>query len=365
MLIPSFSPAYKSATGFPTPCHGRRHLPSRPGWTRSISIPIPGRKTFPNAKAGGRAIDAAGSDRSIGVRSQLYGTLSRILRHRVQTETCIRDIRPALANVNANGGKPGGIRPGSFDAAHGRESRVIDGKVVPCSGWITEVNISPTDDNPQVSVERALALKAKSTARFYCFFLNKGMTQIDLFAATSGGGDKGLGLVLDSFMAYAAGRGAAYPQDDTGYTSPALMVTGRIAARLRENLDATLTAASTRVLRVASLSDKHNHYQFLGDGTAAHPNLYNRDVLSILPFQVNQKRFVIPYYVMTRDYTTDLPPEQYTMRLDGIHGTTAQATAYDPIDDRAVPVSVQARGDNSITLEITAADYPYLLTIQE
>jgi hypothetical protein len=48
-------------------------------------------------------------------------------------------------------------------------------------------------------------------------------------------------------------------------------------------------------LTLDSITDTHNHYQFAGAGTAAHPNLYDRDVFAFLPFQVNAKRFVIPY----------------------------------------------------------------------
>jgi hypothetical protein len=85
---------------------------------------------------------------------------------------------------------------------------------------------------------------------------------------------------------------------------------------------------------VVSISDKHDHYQFVGDGTAAHPNLYNRDVFAFLPYQVNSKRFVIPYYVMTRDVTKDLPPEQFTVQIKGIKGDGASVIAYDPMNDK-------------------------------
>lgn len=265
----------------------------------------------------------------------------------LQTETMIREMAPI---VNTLG-----------ETKRGRYGRVVGGKIVPCSTWVTEVNIGPVEDDPGVTSERALAIKAKTTARYFCFFLNKGLTQMDLFAAS--GGDKDLGLVQDNFLAYAKQPGAVYPANDASYTAPALAVTGRIAAHMRQGLDPELS--KPRPLSVTALSDTHDHVQFRGDGTPAHPDLYDRDVFAFLPFQVNARRFVIPYYVMTRDVAKDLVPEDFTITVGGLHGAGATVTAYDPIKNQIVPVTVVKRQPNALTLKLTAADYPYLLTVQE
>jgi hypothetical protein len=132
---------------------------------------------------------------------------------------------------------------------------------------------------------------------------------------------------------------------------------------MNQQVDANLT--STRPLQVASISDTHDHYQFAGDGTTAHPNLYNRDVFAFLPFQVNARRFIIPYYVMTRDITKDLPPEQFTVQIKGLKGNGASVSAYDPINNKEVPVVVKGKAQDSLSVNLTATDYPYLLTVQE
>jgi len=44
----------------------------------------------------------------------------------------------------------------------------------------------------------------------------------------------------------------------------------------------------------------------------ARPPLYDRDVLAMLPFQVNARKFIIPYYVMTRDIRRGLPEKAFT-----------------------------------------------------
>lgn len=263
------------------------------------------------------------------------------------TETIVRDMGPIVSDI--------------YGTKHGRNARVINGTVIPTPVWITEVNISPSEDDPNITAERALAVKAKTTARYFCFFLNKGATQVHLFDAA--GGDRAYGLVKQSFLEYAGQPKAKYPEDDTSYTSPALTALGRIVTKMSQQVDSNLT--NTRSLTVVSISDTHNHYQFAGDGTTAHPNLYDRDVFAFLPFQVNARRFIIPYYVMTRDVMKDMQPEQFRVQIKGVKGNNLSVTAYDPLNDRTVPVEVNERRSDALSLKLTATDYPYLLTIQE
>ncbi len=277
----------------------------------------------------------------------------------LQTETLVRDTSPITSSVNG--------------ASHGRDARLIGGRAVPNSVWITEVNIVPSD-NGITDRATALAVKARTSIRYLAFYLNKGVTQLDFYGAVAG--DTGAGMVQDNFLAYAA-RATVYPKDDRPYTSPALIVIGRMAARMRDGLDRGLTAAATRRLQVLGIGDSHNHLQFRGDGTVAHPNLYDRDVFAFLPYQLNAHRFVIPYYVVTRDvlhvydpHATgdrryEMPPEQFTLQVAGLHAQGASISAYDPINDRAVPVQVLAANPQEVTLRVTAADYPYLLSVQE
>jgi hypothetical protein len=111
---------------------------------------------------------------------------------------------------------------------------------------------------------------------------------------------------------------------------------------MSEGLDPGLTA--TRALQITSISDTHDHYQFDGDGTAAHRPLYDREALAILPFQVNAGRFVIPYYVMMRNMTQSLAPEPFTVGLKGLNAASARAHVYDPLNDREVGVTVGTPG---------------------
>ncbi len=274
----------------------------------------------------------------------------------IQTESAVRDMGP--------------ITNSTYGTLHGRNARTVNGHVLPCPVWLMEANIAPSDINGGISASNALAIKAKDTLRFYCFYLNKGVTQLDLYAAApnnSALGDTELGLIQQNFLTYAQSN-MTYPADDTAYTSPALAALARVVARMNTFLDPRLT--TTRPLSITSLSDTHNHAQFVGDGTAAHPNLFDRELFTFLPYQVNAHRFVIPYYVMTRNVMPNgqmesFTPEQFTFTVSGVNGASSTVTAYDPINNVSIPVTVRHSDSSTLTLTVTATNYPYLLTIDD
>ena len=272
----------------------------------------------------------------------------------LQTETMIRDIGPFSETY-------GNIQ-------HGRYAR---GTNSPVPVWITEVNFVPIEDNPNISAAEALNLKAKAATRYLAFYLNKGVTRLHFFGVdTVGGaygtsGDKAEGMVQDNFLALARQAGAIYPADDSSYTSPALRVIKRMADKMADQMDSNLNLQTTRPINVNSLAENHNHIQFQGDGTPAHPNLYNRDVFAFLPYQVNSHKFVIPYYVMTRDYSKTLAPEQYTIKFSGIKGAGSNISVYDPINNTSIPFTLNSADQNNIDITLTATDYPYMLIVDE
>lgn len=263
----------------------------------------------------------------------------------LQTESVIRDLAPITTEI--------------YGTRHGRLARGAGSKVQPVWPWFTEVGWAP-NENGVADVEQGMQLKAKTTARYYCFFLNKGVQRLYLYASCEG--DKWLGIVADKFVDYAK-KNTDYPKVDDPYVSPALATLRRIVGRMRVGLDAKL--AATRDLPVLSLSDRRRHTQFEGDGTPEHPPLYNRDVFAWLPYQVNARRFVVAYYVMTRDVTKPLPPEEYVVRIGGVHAAGCSVSAYDPVLNRAVAVQHARKRDGTLELRLTATDYPYLLQIEE
>lgn len=307
--------------------------------------PYPRERSFPSGDDGKSSVNAQlqledrGWVPSYRCRFPEYGGTA------IQAEHLIRDMSPLTTCISTD--------------AHGRYARVVNGRVVECDTWITETGYDPHGYGI-VDVPTALNLKAKATARTLCFYLQKGVKNLTLYG--SGAGDLEYGIVQDNFISYAKSHNA-YPDDDSFYTSPALKVTKRIVDLMSQGLDPALM--TTRSLMVTSISDAHDHRQFDGDGTAAHPPLYDHDVLAILPFQVNAGRFVIPYYVMTRDLTQTLTPEAFTIGLKGVNAAGARARVYDPLNDRDVPVTMDSASGDTITLTAVAADYPYLLIIDD
>ena len=311
--------------------------------------PYPGRHTYPKDKGRGPIINALFKEEP---NTAFYPSFSvnfpEYFATYLQTESVMRDLAPLTTDIY--GGK------------HGRTARILNGKIVPVELWFTENGFAP-NENGITDREAALALKARTTSRFYCFCLGKGMERLYLFAALEK--DLWLGLVNENFVEYAK-KNATYPADDSAFVSPALRTMARIVAHIeqdKKDLDPKLTA--TRKITVASITDTHNNFQFKGDATPEHPTLYDRDTLAILPLQVNARRFVIPYYVVTYDVQKPLTPEKFTVHLNGLKGATATVSAYDPINDKPVLVTIKQRGADFLALEVLAADYPYLLTVQE
>jgi hypothetical protein len=306
--------------------------------------PYASRKNFPKDEQHGEKIDALG--RSTDFIPKYSVLLPEYYATALQTEILLRDAAPFTNEIN-------GVQ-------HGRYARKVNGRVIPTEVWITETGIAPNEDNITNSL-KALKLKAKTTARYYTFYLNKGVTKLYLYSAVASG-NLGLGIVQDNFLQYSRTH-SVYPPNDRAYISPALNITSRIVAQMKQNLDPTLT--QTQQIRLESIRDTHKHLQFVGDGTAAHPNLYNRDVFAFLPYQVNSQRFVIPYYVMTRDVAKDLPPQKFTIQISKLNAQGSTVSIYDPMNDRTLPVTINSRGRDFLNLTLSATDYPYLLIVQE
>ena len=135
-----------------------------------------------------------------------------------------------------------------------------------------------------------------------------------------------------------------------------------------------------RQLKLTSIAQNGNHAQFKGDGTAAHPDLYDREVLAVLPFQSSPTHFTIPVYVMTRDLLTlydpnaptsdihrfDLPKEKFRITLANLPASTTAPTisSYDPLRHENTTATLLSREGDTATIELTATDYPRILNIQ-
>ncbi len=308
--------------------------------------PYRSRKDFPQQEYdGSQALDALGNETTFTPSYSIW--FPEYFATFLQTETILRDMSPF---------------PSEFGGAvHGRNARLVNGKVLPTTIWLTEVNIHPAEDNADIKEAFALRVKAKAAMRYFCFYLNKGAERVYLYNVA--GGNRGYGVLQDNFSQYAAAGNQEYPQPNREYVSPTLLTISRIVKQMKVGLEPNL--ANPRNLEVAFIKENHNNYQFEGDGSKAHPKLYNRELFTFLPYQVNAKKFVIPYYVMTRDIAEDLPAETYEIGIKGLKAEKLKLKVYDPVRDKYLSeVNFKQKSDRVI-VELEAKDYPYLLIIEE
>ena len=282
-----------------------------------------------------------------------------------QTETVVRDLAPITTEV--------------YGLPHGRNVGPPGG--APLQKWMTEYNLSlhnatpvgPDESTPaQTTVTPAdkAHFQAKALLRSLGAMIDKGMTREYFYAATG----HALALISPSFYTALQEHPETYPGDALG---------GETMSGFRNMLaqfQGPGPGPNLRQLTLLSIDQDGNHAQFSGDGTAAHPSLYDREVLAVLPFQSSPTRFVIPVYVMTRDLLTlyepdaptsdtrrfDLPNETFRITLGNLPETTMPPTilAYDPLRDESTPAKLITQTGHTATIEVAATDYPRILTIE-
>ena len=226
--------------------------------------PYPSRKSFPKDQPKGTVLNALGEVDTSGFVPTYEEDFPEYSATALQTETIVRDASPLTTDI--------------YRTNHGRFARPGN----PCWCWITEVNYAPGEDGVH-DPEVALRLKAKAITRYFCFFLQKGVERLYLYAAGANdpaAGNTELGVLKQEFIDRTLTE-KNYPVDDASWTSPALTAVGRIAGQMRDGLDPNLK--DVRPLELLRVEDTHNATQFGGDPKNLHarPPLYDRRRLRV------------------------------------------------------------------------------------
>jgi hypothetical protein len=346
------------------------------GLTALSKHPYVGARSFPAELREGHivSLDAQGlRDSPKGVFAPLFvpqyqSLLPEYTLAGVSTETMIRDLAPFTTKV--------------YGFPHGRAVGPPGGS--PVQKWITEYNLSlggkaavvgPDGVTPQSGGSATLSTAdkahahAKALLRSLVAMVSKGISREYFFAAAPGS----LSLINEAFFSALEAHPGTYPGSQLG---------GETMDGFR-NLLARFQgpgpAGEARQLTLSSIAQEGDHAQFTGDGTTAHPSLYDRDVLAVFPFQASPTRYVIPVYVMTRDLLTlyqpgaspndigrfDLPDENFRITLGNLPetGSPPSVSAYDPLRDRSTPARLLSREGSSAVFEVAATDYPRLLSV--
>jgi hypothetical protein len=199
----------------------------------------------------------------------------------------------------------------------------------------------------------AQSYKAKALIRALVFWLNKGVSRIDIYA-DYGAKDELTGIL------WSEPSPSSYRKDSPPARSPALKALKNLVAQFagadplsnRRELGVEVTAlggAQPEVFR----------------GENGRSPLYYREMFAFLPFQVTATRFVVATYVMSYDITQPPPPMRFRLDIEGIRGSRAHVRYYDPIADADVTHSVDAREEGLLALTVEQVEHPRLIVIEE
>ncbi|MGH2913723.1 MAG: hypothetical protein ACRDMX_01925 [Solirubrobacteraceae bacterium] len=257
----------------------------------------------------------------------------------IETDFMERDLSPITTSVAG--------------VAHGRYT-LPPGAGAPPQVWITETGFRPNETGGMTAAQ-AWHIQAKSALRTLSAFVNKGVTALDFYAVTNGDW-----AMLDPNAPGGGDTMVALKRFMSEFAGPA-------------------TIATPRSLSLQAIADQNNWSQFAGDGTAAHPALYNRDVVAFFPFQTDSNRFVVPVYVMTRNMAQvqdpslaptdvnryDLPPQTDRLEIGGLDTARLTVSATDPLTGASVPATIIATSGNHAVIQIPLTDSPRLLVLQD
>lgn len=270
----------------------------------------------------------------------------------IQTENLVRDLSPLTTDI--------------YGTPHGRLTAPPGGPAPEV--WLTEVNSEGVDHVSPAALRR---FQAKVMLRALLSFNHAGATAVHMFAAR-GFSSGEYGLVDPAFFAAVRAGAGAFPDSASG--GVALDATRRMTAAIPDSAPIT----RPRRLALDAVGDYAGRTQFRGDGTPAHPALHDRDVASILPYQLSDDGFAVVAYVATRDLSRvhdaaapdtdprryDLPPEVYRLELRGIERCPSRIVATDPLDGTAVPVTTVSCDVPRLTVELPLTDSPRVITLE-
>jgi hypothetical protein len=246
----------------------------------------------------------------------------------------------------------------------------------PPAMWVTEDNLDPTRaQNVPANLTQSDYdhIHAKAALRYYVSFIGKGVQAVDLYAIN---GAPQWNLVSPGFFTAAqVGNSNVYRYPGAAAGGPVMAATGRLAATLA----GAQTITTPDPLSLLGVANDSENYQFPGNGTAAYPPLYDRDVLMFQPFQLTENSWVAGVYVMSRDIATvynpnlpdtdptrtDMPPENFQITFGGVDAADLTATATDPLTGASVPVSIIARNGSVATIQLPVTDSPRMVTLTD
>lgn len=299
-----------------------------------------GPTTFPALNAQGSANGAAAADGTWAPTFLPAVTaffperpLTALMNSNVRPGQIYRDISPIPTNIGLGGW-------------HGRTIKNQGQKLV--SVWTDPAGLRlPDMQGAELTNAQRDRLLAKFAMRSLAAFVSKGAGAVHLEADPLGHG------VVDRWV------------DGSGAASP--------VARFLNVFTGADAGEPVWFSRVQSCDQAK---QFAGDGTPAHPDLLNRDVVFAAPFRLSPSRVAIVAYVMTYDllapaaaardeaHKYDLAPAVFGLTFVGTNVDQANVRAFDPLENADVQATVLSRRPRTLTLNVELTDSPRIITLE-
>ncbi len=284
-----------------------------------------------------------------------------------QTEFVVRDLQPI---------------PGPW-SLHGRFANDGDGQAAQV--WMTESNwwrgkfaeelmsknnVKATDVKLRALMQQ---VGTKASLRLMTFSSHKGLHTLNLFSAKSD--DLHYSVIADAFYTALAKNHYVLNDQTRAAAGPQIKALKAVSDLMKSGVP----IETARPLRVEKVTEPEPRLALKGDGTPAHPDQFNRNDLAVLPFQLDQNKFAVAYYVVTRDLTRawqpafgpldarryDMKPETFYVTLSNLFGDQAVVYSYDPITGSKTKVAITDSSPNTIAVELETVDYPRFLIIEE
>lgn len=128
-------------------------------------------------------------------------------------------------------------------------------------------------------------------------------------------------------------------------------------ARLTRRLAGALPIDAPRQLELAVENDPARAMPAPIAGAA------QRDLVALVPMQIDAGRFAIAAYVMTQDFPRDLSPQSYFIDVTGFSSATT-VTFYSPETDTLEPVRIMQNEQSALRIGVALTDVPRLIELQ-
>lgn len=215
--------------------------------------------------------------------------------------------------------------------------------------YMTEHGVVPPECGIH-EVPPAWELKAKTALRAFCLWLHKGIDVMHYYCAYDPD-PLGMGLLPPNLLKLPLGA-------DFELVATLPMKAVRC---LTQAFAGSVPLPQTRPLEVDVVALGEQQPVFAGEGE--HPPLWPRELLAVLPFQLDEQSFLIAVYEMTYDITQPALGNRYRLTLQGLPRVPLRVRLYDPLHDQDLPLPVVQQQEDRLTVELWAQDYPCLLSL--